>query len=644
MRFWVTTAIVISLSSGFTAGGANLPTSPKQVIPLDGVEGRIDHMAVDTKSGRLFVSALGNNTVEVIDMAAGKRTKTIKGPQEPQGIAVVPTSQRVVIASGTDGKCRIYDSTLTLSSDIDDLDDADNVRYDAKTGQAVVGYGKGALVFIDPQTGKKVSEVTLDGHPESFQLEKAGRRIFVNVPSARHVAIVDRHQGKVVAKWTLPGARSNFPMALDEANHRLFIGCRSPAKLLVLDSDTGKTGTAVDIVGDTDDLFYDAARKRIYVSGGAGRVSVIAQENADKYSLLGEILTASGARTSYFVPGSGLLYVAVPHRGQQRAELRVYNMADPAASLSRPPLTLSQTIKLPLVTGGFNHHSADGKYHRIVLCAPGNKSVEVLDLSTAKIVKSIPCDRSAAVCFADNLDILAVSRGKAVELYDGKTFELLESLPMPSSIDELHYDPVARQMYCGAMTAPAEGIVPIDLAARKVRGLLNLPSKPQGFCLEENGTRIFACTPGKQQICIVDRRNPAASDAWKLTDALSCYPVAFDASTHRLFVGCRRPAKLLVFNTDTGKTVASVDCGKDTDDLSFDAANKRIYLACGEGVISVIQQDDADHYRNTATIVTAPDARNSVFVPETGEFCVTVPQSGNHPAEVLVYKAQASAP
>jgi DNA-binding beta-propeller fold protein YncE len=615
-----------------------------QVISLDGVEGRIDHMAVDEKAGRLYMAALGNNTAEVIDMAAGKRVETIKGLEEPQGIAVVPTSQRVVIASGTGGKCRVYDSSLKPVSQIDDLDDADNVRYDAKTGQAVVGYGKGALAFIDPQSGKKLREIKLDSHPESFQVEKAGPRIFVNVPSAQHVAVVDRDQGKVVAKWPLVGARSNFPMALDEANHRLFIGCRNPAKMLVLDSDSGKTVASVDIVGDTDDLFYDAARKRIYISGGAGRISVIAQQNADKYSAVGEIPTATGARTSFFTSRSGVLYVAVPHRGQQKAELRVFKMADAAASSSPSPLVLSQTIKLPHVTGGFNHHSADGKHHRVFLCAPGNKSVEVLDLTSAKIVKSIPCKGTAAVCFAPDLDILAVSRGKTVELYDGTTFGLLASLAMPATIDELQYDPVAKQMYCGAMTAPAEGIVPIDLVTRKTRDLLKLPSKPQGFCLEENGTRVYACTPGKQQISIVDRRNPTASEAWKLTDALSCYPVAYDASTHRLFVGCRRPARLLVLNTDTGKPVASVDCGKDTDDLSFDATNKRVYVACGDGVISVIQQDDADHYRNTATITTAPGARNSVFVPETGEFCVTVPQSDDRPAEVLVFKAQASAP
>ena len=115
-------------------------------------------------------------------------------------------------------------------------------------------------------------------------------------------------------------------MALDEADHRLFIGCRRPAKLVVLDTETGKTVAALDIVGDTDDLFYDTANKRIYVSGGQGRVTVISQTNADMYDVAGQVATAPGARTSFFVPETKMLYVAVLHRGEQKAELRVFSV------------------------------------------------------------------------------------------------------------------------------------------------------------------------------------------------------------------------------------------------------------------------------------------------------------------------------
>ena len=166
----------------------------------------------------------------------------------------------------------------------------------------------------------------MDAHPESFQLETKGKRIFVNVPGAGHIAVVDREKGTLIGKFALKEASANFPMALDEADHRLFVGCRRPATLLVLDTETGRTVTALDIVGDTDDVFYDAANKRIYVSGGAGGITVISQKNADMYDVSGQVATAPGARTSFFVPETGTLYVAVPRRGEQKPELRVFSV------------------------------------------------------------------------------------------------------------------------------------------------------------------------------------------------------------------------------------------------------------------------------------------------------------------------------
>jgi DNA-binding beta-propeller fold protein YncE len=299
-----------------------------ETIPLDGVKGRIDHFGLDAKGKRLFVAALGNDTVEVVDLAAGKLTKHIRNLSTPQGIGFAPEFNRLAVANDQDGSCRLYDGTsLQQTATIELKDDADNVRYDAISGRFWVGYGDGGLAAIDLQSGKQVADVKLDAHPESFQLETKGKRIFVNVPNAGYVAVVDRETGTVIEKFPLKKAAANFPMALDEANHRLFIGCRNPAKLLVLDMEMGKTVATVDIVGDTDDLFYDAANKRIYVSGGEGRVTVISQTNADMYNVVGQVTTAPGARTSFFVPETRTLYVAVPHRGQQKAELRAFTIA-----------------------------------------------------------------------------------------------------------------------------------------------------------------------------------------------------------------------------------------------------------------------------------------------------------------------------
>jgi YVTN family beta-propeller protein len=295
-----------------------------KTIALDGVQGRIDHMAVDARNQRLYVAALGNDTVEVIDLKAGKRVSRITGLKKPQGVAVVAGSNRLVVASGDDGKCRVYDENWKLLGAVDGLDDADNVRYDAEAKLIYVGYGEGALAVIDPEKIEKVADIKLAGHPESFQLEAKGKRIFVNVPSARQVAVIDREKRAVVAKWDVKDAQANFPMALDESNHRLFIGCRKPAKVLIVDTEAGKSVGAVDCCGDTDDVFFDATSRRIYVSGGEGWVSVIEQSDPNTYRNVGKVATAAGARTSFFDATERILYVAVPLRGNQKCALRAF--------------------------------------------------------------------------------------------------------------------------------------------------------------------------------------------------------------------------------------------------------------------------------------------------------------------------------
>jgi DNA-binding beta-propeller fold protein YncE len=317
--------MILLLSAAGAAASADEPLmKPVQTIPLEGVEGRMDHFGHDPQRKRLYLAALGNNTLEVIDLAAGKRIKSIKGLKKPTGIRVLPDSGKVVVASGDDGKVRVYDSDLKLLGEVDGLDDADNVRLDPQGKLAYVGYGDGALAVIDPEQIKNVGEVKLDGHPEAFQLEQNGPRIFVNVPTAHQIAVVDREKMAVIAKWPMKEAEANFPMALDEANHRLFIGCRKPSKVLALDTETGNLVASVDCCGDTDDLFYDAATKRIYLTGGEGCITLIEQTDSDHYRRQGDVPTAPGARTSFFTPEDKTLYVAVPHRASQSAGVHAY--------------------------------------------------------------------------------------------------------------------------------------------------------------------------------------------------------------------------------------------------------------------------------------------------------------------------------
>lgn len=313
----------------FLLGGVVQGQEPKILglkahIDLSNVNGRIDHFSADLKGQRLFMAALGNHTVEIIDVQTGKRLRTLSDLAEPQGLYYDASTNRLFVACAKDGTTKLFDAgTFQLLDTAKFPGDADNIRYDARSRRIVVGYGDGALGFLDAN-GKKTGEIALDAHPESFQLEKAGTRAFVNVPDQKEIQVADLAKNAVLAKWPITSALKNYPMALDETHHRLLIGCRAPARMLVIDTETGKQTASVEIVGDTDDLFYDAARSRVYVIGGQGFVDVFDQKNADHYDRTAHIATASGARTGLFVPDWGKLFVAVPHRGEQRAEILVY--------------------------------------------------------------------------------------------------------------------------------------------------------------------------------------------------------------------------------------------------------------------------------------------------------------------------------
>ena len=304
------------------------PLRLEKTIPLPGVKGRIDHLAFDADNQRLFVAALGNNTVEVVDIKSGKAVRTISGLAEPQGVIYHPEKKRLWIANAKDGTVRIFDAqTFQPLRSVELGDDADNIRRDAETQRILVGYGSGGIAVFDSE-GTKVADIKLDAHPESFQLEKNGSRMFVNLPHSQKVAVIDRSKSAVMASWTTDDAQSNFPMALDEADGRLFIVCRKPAVLLVLDTKSGAVVTKLPTVGDSDDVFYDQKRKRIYASGGEGAVFVYQQKDADHYGNIAQVETVKGARTSLFVPELDRLFLAVRQEGENAPAIRVYEITD----------------------------------------------------------------------------------------------------------------------------------------------------------------------------------------------------------------------------------------------------------------------------------------------------------------------------
>jgi len=279
-------------------------------IALPGVAGRIDHMAVDFARKRLLVAALGNGSLDVVDLAGGHRFKQIAGLHEPQGVSYAQKPDLVAVASAGDGSVRFFrGEDLAPTGNLALGSDADNVRIDPRTGYLLVGYGGGGLAIIDPGKRSKIGDIKLAAHPESFQLDASSGRVFVNVPDAGQIAVIDLAAGKQIASWTVPGLSANFPLAIDVSGAAVAAVFRRPAKLVLVDRMTGAATQRLDTCGDADDVFFDAKRRRIYVSCGAGAVDVF-QGEAAVYRPLARVETSSGARTSLFVPELDRLYIA----------------------------------------------------------------------------------------------------------------------------------------------------------------------------------------------------------------------------------------------------------------------------------------------------------------------------------------------
>jgi DNA-binding beta-propeller fold protein YncE len=303
-----------------------------QEIPLPNVEGRIDHFTFDAKRKRVIGAALGNNTVEVVDTFAGRDIHSITGAADPQGVAFVADLKKLFVANGADEKLRIYDGdSFKLLDTIEIGEDPDNVRYDPAENRIYVAYGGdegGGIAVIDAATNKRLEDVAkLEAHPESFQIAASKPVIYANIATKAKVVLIDRNTHKVT-DWSLKNVKGNYPMALDEADHKIFVVTRKPARLVVLDADSGATIASLPCVNDADDVYFDVGRKRIYVPGGEGSLSVIQQTDADHYQSLAKIPTTVGARTGLWYEKRDRFYLAVPASSKQGAALWVFAPED----------------------------------------------------------------------------------------------------------------------------------------------------------------------------------------------------------------------------------------------------------------------------------------------------------------------------
>jgi len=317
------------------AVAADDPLRLSRSAELPDVSGDMDHLAIDASGHRLFVAAEDNGTLRVIDLNTGTVQRTVKGFKTPHSILFVPESHELYITDGS-AAVQILDSdTFVVKRRVKTTPGADSIGVDSKaqmlyavSGGKDVSMKRSALSEINFKEGKLVREIPIDSpHVEAMALEHAGDRLFVNVTSDNYLAVINRKTGAVVERWRIKEAEQNAPIAFDEANQRLFVVCRKPGTLVVLDSTNGKTIASFPTGARADEVVFDAAHHRIYVASGEGSLYVYQQLDPDHYAAAAKVPSAPGAKTALLSPDAKQLFVAVsPGEGKTGAKVLMYEV------------------------------------------------------------------------------------------------------------------------------------------------------------------------------------------------------------------------------------------------------------------------------------------------------------------------------
>jgi len=304
---------------------------------------------------------------------------------------------------------------------------------------------------------------------------------------------------------------------------------------------------------------------------------------------------------------------------------------------SSSALLLQKAIQLPNVKGGFDLMAIDVKSQRLFVSAEDNHTVEVINLETGKPLISLPgFNEPKWIVYLPEGNRIFVSTGgdgKVIEL-DGNTYKVVNTFSFKEACNNLRFDSSTSRLFVGVgKTFGSLGI--IDGKQNKIVGEIPLSGYLKQF--EIDGDKVYVNLPDKNVIEVVSLSSAKPVANWSVTEAKRNVPMAFDHSHQRLFVACE-PGKFIIYSTETGKSIESINISKDADGIYYDENRKRIYISCGEGSINVIEQKDADHYNLLQNISTAKGAGTSLFSPQLDKYILAVPQSSNQTAEIRVYQ------
>ena len=309
------------------------------------------------------------------------------------------------------------------------------------------------------------------------------------------------------------------------------------------------------------------------------------------------------------------------------------------------PLKLVQTFQLsPQVKGNFDHFGIDLKGGRLFATPEGYHAVVVFDLKTGKLVHKIDgIGKPHAVLYREDLNRIYVTDGDAgdLKIFDGTTYSLVSSVKLLEDADSIGYDPATKYLYIdnggGDVHQTFSMLSVVDTTAGEKLADLKIDGETlEAMALEKSTSKMYVNNRSKNQVSVVDRQKRELVASWPVTLCKNNVAMALDETNHRLFVACRT-GQIAVLDTQTGKEVTSFPITKGVDDITYDAANKRVYAAC-DGAVDIYQQSSPDSYKLVGNVSTGPMGRTARLVPELKRYFVAVPQHGTTSAEVLVFE------
>jgi DNA-binding beta-propeller fold protein YncE len=307
-----------TLSTAALAQGAP-PLKLIKSVTLPGYTGDFDHFAIDRQRGRFLVAAEDHATLEIFDLKTGQHLKTISGFGAPHTILIRPSSSIILVTDSDKQMTAVLNAetyekngsvTLTPGADSAGYDAVANIWY-IVTGGKDVDMKTAKIEAINPDTGKKLGEIKFnDNHVEAMAIEKGGDRLFINLAQTNKLAVVNRKTMKEIAEWPVPAAKANAMVTFDEAAKRLYVVCREPGMVVVMNSDTGAVVSTAPAPLRADEVMMDVATHRLYVPGGEGYIGVYDTSNPDSIKMLAKVTSAPGAKTGVLLPDLKKMLVA----------------------------------------------------------------------------------------------------------------------------------------------------------------------------------------------------------------------------------------------------------------------------------------------------------------------------------------------